>query len=271
MNMKEFFFFCVNYHSYQYLRGFLLSLNEATSCVSNVRVIVCVGDNSEREFQELNPTDYSHIQMKWYPYHQNLGYLGCALKMMEEIGYERLAKAQYVTISNVDLKLSTNFIEVLSRVGLPNIGWLAPDIYTPRLDEHDNPYLINRPSTSSFKRWKFKYSHPLIYIFTRKLYYLRRRKKTSPTNITPIYSGHGSLMVFSGEFISNHKHLTFPSFMYGEEIFFSELILRDGLKVFYYPELRVENVGRVSTGTQGAKWICLQSKKSLSVLQKMFF
>lgn len=270
--MKSVTIFCVTYHSYDYLQTFLRSADEAARRVQGLcQVCVCVGDNTPQDFRPIDAAPYQAIQVRLFPYHENLGYLGCALRMMNEVGWGEVSASDYVAVSNVDLTLEPDFFASLCALSVKGVGWLAPDIFTPRLQEHDNPYMLNRPTRRSFLKWCLMYAHPLIYWLTERIYLFRRSHRSLPAQPVDIYAGHGSFMLFSGSFFARHPRLRFPSFMYGEEIFMAELIRQDGLRVRYEPSLRIENVGRVSTGLHGLGWLCRETRRSLRVLERRFW
>lgn len=265
--------FCVNYGSYDYLRTFMQSVERSAAMADGLcHVTLCVGDNTAKDWQGIPEGITPHCTLHSFPYHLNLGYLGCALRMMSEMGWENISEASHCIICNVDLTLHEDFFRVLSTTLWPtDAGWLAPDIYTKRLQHHDNPYHVHRPSKHDFWRWRILYSHPVVFKWLEKIYNLRNQHQQMITSQQSIYAGHGSLMIFTGLFLKNHPFLHFPAFMYGEEIFFAELIWRDKLKVYYCPSLHVNNTGRVSTGKLNYKWLCRQSKKSLSILRDSYF
>ena len=68
-----------------------------------------------------------------------------------------------------------------------------------------------------------------------------------------------------------HPELHFPTFLYGEEIFFAELNRAAQLIVKYTPTLRISNIGNVSTGKVNQKQRAAWSKETLNVIQKQFF
>lgn len=59
--------------------------------------------------------------------------------------------------------------------------------------------------------------------------------------------------------------------MYGEEIYFAELVRQSHLTTEYYPQLVVNNIGNVSTRFLGNKRKCQMSKVSLSAIRHLFF
>lgn len=270
--MKQITIFCVAYHSYEYLQCFLRSAEAAATRAQGVcQVCVCVGDNTPQDYRPIDTTPYQAIQVRVFPYHENLGYLGCALRMMNEVGWGEVSASDYVCISNVDLTLEPDFFQALCSLDGRGIGWLAPDVYTPRFQEHDNPYMMRRPTRRAFLKWRLLYTCGWLNGLLERLYLLRRSQRTVPPQAVDIYAGHGSLMVLTGAFLALHPGLRFPSFMYAEELFLAELMWRDGLTVRYEPRLRAENVGSVSTSLHGRGWLCRQNRRSLGIIKRMFW
>lgn len=270
--MKQITIFCVTYHSYDYLHRFLLSVNEAARrAFEQCRVSVCVGDNTPDNFQPIDTEPYQAIQVRVFPYHENLGYLGCALRMMDEVGWGDVSASDYVAVSNVDLTLNPDFFQALCSLDGQGLGWLVPDVYTPRFQEHDNPYMMQRPTRRSFQKWRVLYACGWLNGVLERLNLHLRSQRVMPSEPVDIYAGHGSLMVLTGAFLALHPSLRFPSFMYAEELFLAELMRLDGLIVRYEPRLRAENVGRVSTSLHGRGWLCRQNRRSLGIMERMFW
>ena len=243
--MKSYLLICVTYKSDEALQTFLSSVSEAASRVKDtLRVDVEVVDNSEH----------------------NLGYLGGALTV-----YNRLAtQYDFVSISNVDLQLRADFFEQLLLIEDEGIGWLAPDIYTPEQQRHENPYMLTRPTRYNFFIWDIIYSSVLIF----KLYYLLHLIKGKVTKTYPpmtLYAGHGAFMLFTKHFVQAYPQVQFPSFMYNEEIYLAELVREAGLSVYYAPTLRMDNIGGVSTGRISQKQKSEWNRQSLQMIKKKFF
>jgi len=243
--MKKILLICVTYHSDEALRGFKEStLRAAKSVEGRMIVDVAVVDNGQ----------------------DNQGYLNGALEV-----YNNKAKGyDFVSISNVDLQLEPDFFEQLLRIEETNIGWIAPDIYTSKIDRHENPYMLARPTKRNFMIWDLIYSCTWLYRMYHWLYRCKsHRKKIYPA--CSIYAGHGSFMLFTKAFVEHYIELHFPGFMYGEEIYLAERVHRAGLEVRYIPSLRIANTGNINTSTisqtQKSKW----SKESLDAIQQQFF
>lgn len=243
--MKKILLICVTYHSDKELHTFVESVHRAAERVKGkIQVDIEVADNGQ----------------------DNRGYLGGALPI-----YNAKAKDyDFVSISNVDLQLAEDFFDHLLAVDTNGIGWMAPDIYTDKINRHENPYMMSRPTKRNFRIWNIIYSSTLIYRFYHRLYVLKGRKaKTYPA--CGIYAGHGSFMLFTKAFVERNPVLQFSGFMYGEEIYLAELVRKAGLNVQYVPTLRIANIGNINTGlinqAQKSKW----SKESLHAIYKAFF
>ena len=243
--MKKYLLICVTYHTDEALHAFVESVHRAAERVKGqMQVDIEVADNGK----------------------DNRGYLGGALPIYN-------AKAQgydFVSISNVDLELAPDFFEQLVEINVSDTGWLAPDIYTDKINRHENPYMLSRPKKRNFFIWNIIYSNTFIYRLYHALYVLKSQKsKEYPS--CEIYAGHGSFMLFTKAFVEHYPELHFPAFMYGEEIWLAELTRASKLGVLYDPSLRIENTGNISTGlinqAQKSKW----SKESLNFIFNQFF
>ena len=243
--MKKYLLIAVTYHSDDALHAFVESVERAAERVKDqLQVDIEVADNG---------TD-------------NKGYLGGALPIYN-------AKAQgydFVSISNVDLLVAEDFFEQLLAIDTQGIGWIAPDIYTDKIDRHENPYRLSRPTKRNFFIWNMIYSSTFIYRLYYRLYLIKSRQ-TKVYQACTIYAGHGSFMLFTNAFVTHHHDLAFPGFMYGEEIYFAELVRAAQLTVQYLPTLRISNVGNISTGLVNQAQKSAWSKTSLNAIKELFF
>lgn len=243
--MKKYLLICVTYHSDEALRQFVESVHRASARVKGtMQVDIEIADNGQ----------------------DNRGYLGGALPIYNQKaqGYD------YVSISNVDLQLAPDFFEQLLTIDIAYIGWLAPDIYTAKINRHENPCMLSRPTKRNFFIWNIIYSSTLIYRLYHALYVLKSQTSREYPSCE-IYAGHGSFMLFTKNFVMKNIELSFPGFMYGEEIYMAELVRKAGLKVQYFPKLRIANIGNINTGlinqAQKSRW----SKESLQAIKRQFF
>ena len=243
--MKKYLLICVTYHSDTELHNFVESVHRAAERVKTaLQVYIEIADNGK----------------------ENLGYLGGALPIYN-------AKAQdynYVSISNVDLALAPDFFEQLLKIDDKGIGWIAPDIYTDKINRHENPCMLSRPTQRNFRIWNIIYSSTWIYRLYHALYLLKSHQKKEYPACT-IYAGHGSFMLVTKAFVDKNPEIHFPGFMYGEEIYLAELVRRAGLTVQYEPILHIDNIGNINTGTMKQSLKSRWSKESLGAIYKTFY
>ena len=78
-------------------------------------------------------------------------------------------------------------------------------------------------------------------------------------------------MLFTQAFVERYPEIHFPGFMYGEEIYFAELVHAIPLNVLYTPILKIVNVGHINTALIDQKQKSAWSKESLHAIKKLFF
>ncbi|MBR1809792.1 MAG: hypothetical protein IJ776_10460 [Paludibacteraceae bacterium] len=264
--MKHILLICVTYRSYGQLSDFLSSVESAAALCPDVHVDVAIADNTPKEESVSVCDDYNHISIKQYHFYDNLGYLGAA----QQIYNHNAAQYDFCAITNVDLTLAPDFFSLLLTIDTNTIGWIAPDIYTISDHRHENPYMLSRPSKFNFFIWNIIYSSQFINKIYNILHKLKRENHPTPSH-QDIYAAHGSFMLFTGNFISMQPILSFPTFLYGEEIYIAELTRLSALKVVYIPQLKIYNSGHVNMSaipqTQRSKW----SKQSLIAIRNAYF
>lgn len=272
--MKNILILCVNYNSYEELGNYLHSIDVAAKKVCDLFVIdVFVGDNTTENQQQIL-TDYTFINVRVFPYYKNLGYVGCATVMLNEITHTAVCHYDFVAISNVDLLFSETFLLELNNINTNNVGWVVPSVYTLSTEKNENPYMLTRPTNLKIFLLQLLYTCPLVYSLYEFIYRFRHRERKLLTNQQqniPIYAGHGSIMIFTKHFFRLNTAIHFPGFMYGEELFFAELVRQSKLQTVYYPQLIINNIGNVSTKLLGNKRKCHMSKESLSAIRQLYF
>ena len=87
-----------------------------------------------------------------------------------------------------------------------------------------------------------------------------------------IYAGNGSIFIFTKAFLTHNAPFHYPCFLYGEELFFAELIRKSQLKTVFYPDIYIENsTPNVSTKSLGFEKRCLYSGKAIDYILKTFY
>lgn len=274
--MNKILICCVNYGSYTELNNYIKSIDESASHVVDMcEVVVCIADNTEFSYQNID-IDTQSVLLKKFPYHKNMGYMGGAVQVLKDLGLEFVSSFDYVIVSNVDLEMPEVFLSDLIKCKSSKLGWIVPSIYRLRNNmSNENPFQLNKPSLYKLKFLIFLYKQTWlfdIYTYIRKMQ-LAKCNNNKYINQAPfqIYAGSGSFMIFTKEMISKAYPLDFPSFMYGEELYYGYLVEKYNLKTIFYPKLSINDICSVSTGKLGSKMKYKMNYTSLQLLSKVIY
>lgn len=263
----------VNYNSYKELYAYLDSINVAIKHCKDICIQVEIADNSTvREDFKYQFTCNSNATINLHQF-ANLGYFGGAFEILNDL--KDISVYDYIIISNVDISFQIDFFERLSKLILDsNVGWLAPFRYST---------INNQPLATGIKkkripRWKFVmlklYFKMPIFVKWRWNRQKKMRFKT-PSDIVfkhqEIFYGCGSCFILTKEFFKIYSKIWYPVFLYGEEIFIAELCKDANLKVLYNPDLKLDEVGSVSTGKVNIKNICKYNFEGLKYNYNKFY
>lgn len=267
-------FLCVNFNSYDELTDYLRTINNAKKECSNTQIDVLVADNSVQSHKEIDTTEFDGINVNIFPYYKNYGYLGGISKLINDNPKIKLESYEYVIISNVDILLTDSFFSsLLNYIRAENVGWIAPKIISMKEKKDRNPKILKRLSKNQINILLFLYSNPILYNLYELLFYKLRRNKISTdyAETMEIYAGHGSFMIFTGDFIQLNRNFHFPSFLFGEEIFFGELMSMQKLKVVYVPDIVVNDIDHISTSNLKNSYYCKLNHDSLTKIKDNYY
>lgn len=231
----------VNYNTYESLRQYLYSIEASLENVQVVVDIYIADNSSQKELLDLSLFKLNIEVIKL----SNLGYLGGAFYILNNL--IDISDYDYIIISNVDLLLSKDFFTSLQGVVLDkNIAWIAPSIFSQEENRDRNPKIVYRYSKRRLRILYYMYRIPILHwLYTKTLY--RRKRFSNISFPMDIYAGHGSFMIFTSKFLKGNLPMKYPVFLFGEELFFAELALRNNLKVRYIPEIKVLDKEHIST------------------------
>ena len=219
----------------------------------------------------------------------NLGYFGGAKYGFEYFLEKNIEYPDWVIVSNVDLEFSeSNFFNVLSKLkSLPDLGVIAPKIWSNLFKRDVNPKIVKRPSKRYMKLLNIIFNNYYAYSVFALLSYLKNfmlrykealilsKNKLQIQNIntdfTEIYAPHGSFIIFHKRFFQKGGSLDYPSFLFGEEIFVAETAMKLNLKILYYPKLKVIDYEHASTGIIRSKRIASYFKESMNFIVDQYF
>lgn len=268
--MKKILIVCVNYNSYDHLQGYLHSIEIAKSNCDNCIVDVYVADNSTSK-QPIETNEYKHINIKIYLF-ENLGYLGGASAIINN-EIKNIENYDFVIISNVDVLLTNDFFNELINSYLDNdVAWISPRRISTTKKIILRVEKKTRPSKMKIQLACFLYKFPILKIIQSKITWNKYIKKSSkPLLKEEIYVGCGSIIILTKIFFIHYKHIEYPIFLYGEELFLAELIYKKKLKVIYSPNIIVLNEGEVSTKKNSISQTCKYQYQAITYIKNQFF
>ena len=189
---------------------------------------------------------------------KNLGYFGGARLAFEQHCASNPLPA-YVIVANSDiLFMDRRFFALLRRMEPDdNVMGIAPDILrAPTLAEandgsfRENPMRRERLSRRSIeiRIWIYR-SRLLTMAHYLRAWLIRRVSRTAVARpeAGPIYMMHGSFMILRPVYFERCAGFDFPSFLFGEEIFLAEEVLKAGGEISFQPRLRLMHIGGAST------------------------
>jgi GT2 family glycosyltransferase len=196
-----------------------------------------------------------------YSANKNLGYFGAAHWV-----YERFIKNisfDFLVVSNTDIEiLDKNFFKKLSSKYSPSkkVFVIAPSILDCSTKNDQNPFFEKRPSSWRMKFYVFLYRSLLVYrvysFFGFLKDYVKRlfchiRHQAFDNRARAIYSPHGAFVVFHQNYFKSGCDLSYPVFLYNEEIFIAEQVEKNGGEIIYDPEICVVHKEHAVTSLLG--------------------
>ena len=264
--MKKIAIYCVNYHSYDSLRNYLVSIDEAMKqAVNVVSLSVIIADNTTPA-EHVNYTP-QHFTLQVIETGDNRGYFGAVHYAMQQVCPQDYA---FAIISNVDVLLETDFFTTLSSIKTKeDTGWIAPAIFSQTLHFDFNPQAINRYSLKKMRLLRLMFKYPLLLRLKQKMLHMYHDIKDCPSRT--IYAGHGSFIILTKRFFEQCGIIDYPVFLYGEEIYLAEVCRKNNLCVEYTPDIKVQDIGRVSTGKIPSRQYCQYNYQAIDFIIKNYY
>lgn len=251
--MKKVLLVCVNYNSNDKLYEYIDSLQQAYALYQDKLYLnVLVGDNSKIVDFRIPPK--IGFDIKLIDNKGNYGYLGGVNKALK-LTNTSPSIYDFFLITNVDVRVSGSFFNDLINLQFTdNVGWVAPSILSDKEKRDRNPKTLNRPSKFKMRLGILMYKYSPLHKLYKSLFY-NRTDKYLPVNRKDncIYAGHGSFIIFTKNFLKHKPDFSFPGFLFGEEIFFGELLLLYKLKTLYCPKIKIYDFDHASTGLMNNK------------------
>lgn len=205
---------------------------------------------------------------------KNLGYMNGLI-----YGYNQYIEAtkdipNWVVMSNTDIEFSDDsfFGNFLGTAFEEDVWCVAPSVYSPATNSHDNPQYTVRYSIKDLNRRIFIFEKPLVaYLYIKlsaiKSKFFKKKKKDSRF----VYSAHGCFFIIRNELAEILKHKKYKALMYSEEAYIAENIRGNGKRCYY--DSMIEIIHNESSVTSKLD-INIKSKyiaDSLKVIRGEFF
>lgn len=240
---------CVNYNSYDCLRYYLDSLKVSLDAANDmdIQIDVRVADNSSQK-KSFEYTESEQMKVSIVPL-DNLGYFNGAFTILNSIKDKK--KYSYNIVSNVDITVDKSFfLELKSYIPDEITCWITPYVEDNRYKSNIAVEQMFRPSKLKVQIRKLVFKYPLIFSLFDFFHAIRIKKRQPNISINhemEIYSGTGCIFIFTPLFFEKYTEIHYPGFLYGEEVYISECILKVGGKNMYVPSIKCYNIGAIST------------------------
>jgi len=266
----------------------------STLLLDDVEFTIILVDNTERHNSEVffNQIHAKNKHVICIKAQDNLGYFGGA-RLGLSTYLEKNEYPDWLIISNVDIEFrDPKFLQILKACSnIENIGVIAPAILSIFSQRDINPKIFKRPSKRKMKFYKQIFSNYYLMncygllsaakfktsiflkgkLFRKQIIRDNKGTRYSTEKWSAIYAPHGSCIIFSKVFFLRGGSLNYPQFLFNEEIFVGETTRKLGLKVIYFPKLKVIDEEHISTGIIRSRRIASYVADSAKFVADTFF
>jgi GT2 family glycosyltransferase len=255
----------VNYFTEADVHRQLLPFRDA-----GVRFVVV--DNGSRD-QSILESLHAWSNVRVFSTGSNLGYLNGGFFGLERY-LEQESIPRWILVSNPDITFSPSLFARLPLIDSSSVAMLAPRIVSERTQKDQNPFMLQRPTRKKLHRLQRLHAWPAIadiYRLGGGFYHRFRADRPAPNPKQAIYAAHGSCMIISSEFLMKLPELSYPAFLYCEEIYLAEEARRLGLPIVYRPDLEVVHSEHRTTKVFRSHTIIKHHKEALEVCLRRYW
>ena len=242
---------------------------------------VVIVDNGSKDLNSLYKLAEMHSNVYLFASPKNLGYLGGAHYGLEMYLKSKPGIPDGIILSNSDLEFGDNsLIEKLhgNYLARPtDIAIIGTSIYSPETRVNQNPFSKKRISKRKLLFLRAIFSSHLTYSAYEMISMFKRKiaghfaKPGSTGEFEMVYAVHGSFFLLTKQFFRKGGTLLYPSFLFGEEIFFAEQALQLNLKVYVDNSLKMIHHEHSTTAAVKSKQLVKYMHDSVSSLLATYF
>ncbi len=263
----------VLYNNFKDVLRFLdsLILSFYSSDVNIVSIKVNIINNgkplNELEIEEINrkTSDVELIKINLIEGHGNIGYFPGVRK-----GIEYSISSDIFVICNFDLELSRRFFYDLKNNYSVRREIFAPRIYSIVENKDRNPKILVRPSIRSMFKYQFLFSIPYFHHFYKRFLYSRKQRVEIHYNGS-MYAPHGSFIILNNCEEVIQEILSYPIFLFGEEIHLGEVARKYNIPVLYKSNIEIIDHDHASTSLESEAFIRKNNLKAINYLKLRYW
>lgn len=264
----------VNYNAAHETIEFVHTLSELEK-INQVRVVIVENSNQNSRDTKLKLNLLRILpELDFIETTENLNYFGSVNHAIDQLALN-IISFDFFIISNVDILIKdSTFLTKLFSFNNPEVGIIAPTVFSIAQNTDQNPYKRLQFKKNYFYYYRFVYHH----IFFTRMHealadILRPYKKNniaSPSNSEFIYAPHGAFIIFLKAYFTAGCTIDYGKLLFCEEIFVSEQCSKKGLKVFYEPALKVLHSEHIATGKLTSDYLRSIKLKTIKHFLKNF-
>lgn len=178
----------------------------------------------------------------------------------------------YIIISNIDLAVKSDFFSRLKEHYSSISRIIAPSILSLKEKKDRNPKMLARPSKKSMFKYIFLYTIPFLHHFYKKFIYPKKNKKNiAYSNNIKVYAPHGSFIIFQNINSQLKEYLSYPVFLFGEEIYIAEIAKTLKHDIVYLNDIVIIDSDHATTSLQSEKFIRTNNLNAMKFLLSRFW
>jgi GT2 family glycosyltransferase len=177
----------------------------------------------------------------------NLGYYGAAQAALDTVWRDDLP--QWVIVSNADIRVpDREFCSSLAAIRGPSFPVIAPAITSGITGRDQNPFKRRRPFAWTMHLRRLMRRSAVLSRLIEVQYSVKQNlrragllgnRRPHSAKAMPVYSAHGSFIIFNKAYFERGGTFKAGAFLFGEEFFVAETCRRLGLDIVYHPALQV--------------------------------